>query len=126
MNRHERGRRAAIKAARLSKFYAHRVGAVLFIGSRCIAIGCNKHKTHPFTGCYSQHAEFNVSRKIDSEQAKSATLYVARLTRTDRVSYSKPCNDCQSVIQSLGIAKVYYTGYDGQLKQMKDLSRLAG
>lgn len=120
MGRKARGRRAAIRAARLSEFYAHRVGAVLFKGASQVAIGFNKHKTHPLNTCFTQHAEFNsLTRYSDiKDNLKSLTMYVARLTRTDRISLSKPCPECQRAIWEAGIRKVYYTGYEGELEEL--------
>jgi deoxycytidylate deaminase len=92
-----------------------------------MSLGCNKHKTHPLSKCYSQHAEFNVSVGWDREKLKDATLYIARLTRTDRVSYTKPCEACQAWILRVGIGKVYYTDYDGELSELtKEEQRLTG
>ena len=118
MSRHSKGLRAALKAARLSQFYAHRVGAALFSGNRLIDIGCNKHKTHPQSFCYTQHAELNTVAGQHKYNLKGMTLYVARLTRTDRVSYAKPCENCQEVILNAGIGRVFYTNYDGKLKEL--------
>lgn len=120
MNRNKRGRRAAVKAARQSEFYAHKVGAAVFVGSRLIAIGWNQHKTHPECDCFTQHAEFTALRKAKKQLAslEKATLYVARLTRTSRVSYSRPCSSCQNQLVSAGISKVYYTDYNGKLSQL--------
>jgi len=120
MNRNERGRRAALKAARQSSFYAHRVGAALFLGSRLISLGWNRHKTHPECDCYTQHAEFAA---ICRSRKKLATLdkvilYVGRLTRTNRVSYARPCSPCQRKLLDAGITKVYYTDYNGELSPL--------
>jgi len=117
VNRIERGKKSALKAAQRSSFYAHRVGAALFLGARLVSIGWNQHKTHPECNCYTQHAEFAAicrSRKKLPELSK-VTLYVARLTRTDRVSYSRPCPHCQRALLESGITKVYYTDYDGEM-----------
>lgn len=119
MNRRSRGKRAAIKAAHLSQFYAHRVGVALFKGASQVAIGYNQHKTHPLNNCFTQHAEFNSLLKYSNRtQFKNLTMYVARLTRTDRISLSKPCFECQRAIWDAGIRKVFYTGYTGELEEL--------
>jgi deoxycytidylate deaminase len=119
MSRRNRGKRAAIKAARLSQFYAHRVGAVLFKGSSQVATGINRRKTHPQSNCFTQHAEFNSLLKYtNNRDRKNLTMYVARLTRTDRISLSKPCFECQKAIWDAGIRKVFYTDYAGELKEL--------
>jgi len=121
MNRTERGKRAALKAARRSSFYAHRVGAALFLGSRLISLGWNQHKTHPECNCYTQHAEFTTicrSRKKIPVSDK-VILYVARLTRTNQISYARPCPPCQRKLLDAGITKVYYTDYNGKLSLLE-------
>lgn len=123
-----RGLRAAINAARLSSFYSHRVGAVIFKGRRLISTGFNKKKTHPLleeleADCYSQHAEFDAILKFlqtqDPSQITDAILFVARLTRTDRVSFSRPCEACQEVIEKFGLKRVYFTNYHGDMEELK-------
>ena len=119
MSRKSRGKRAAIKAALLSQFYAHRVGVALFKGATQVAVGYNQHKTHPLNNCFTQHAEFNSLLKYSNKpQFKNLTMYVARLTRTDRISLSKPCPECQKAIWDAGIRKVFYTDYAGELKEL--------
>lgn len=119
MCRKRRGRRAAIKAARLSDFYAHRVGVAIFKGASQIAIGYNRHKTHPLNTCYTQHAEFNsILKSSNRSDYKNLTMYVARLTRTDKISLSKPCPECQKTIWDVGIRKVYYTDHEGELEEL--------
>jgi deoxycytidylate deaminase len=120
MSRRERGKRAAIKAARLSQFYAHRVGAALFDGSQLISVGFNQHKSHPKNLCFTRHAEFNsILRKNSHRRYRNLILYVARLTRTDKISLSRPCSECQKAILSAGIKAVYYTGYSGELERLE-------
>ena len=111
----DRGIRAAIKAAKQSEFYAHRVGAVIFKGSALISTGFNKHKTHPECLCFTQHAEFNaLLRCKQRDDLHNLTMYVARLTRTDYISYSRPCSNCQIVIAEAGLKRVYYSDYNGK------------
>lgn len=111
----ERGIRAAVKAAQLSDFYAHRVGAVIFKGSVPVEHGYNRHKTHPNNQCFTQHAEFNaLIRCKDRYDPKTLIMYIARLTRTDYLSFSRPCEDCQALILETGLKKVYYSNYQGK------------
>lgn len=117
MNRDERGLKAAIKAAAKSTFRCHKVGAALFKGSRLIAQGWNKHKTHPDNRCeISRHGEFDTLIKLPLDQLKGARLYIARLTRSGRVSYSKPCKHCLKFLKNLPLDKVFYTNYLGKLE----------
>jgi len=125
MKRKTRGRRAAIKAARLSKFYAHRVGAVLFNGPRLISLGYNVHKSHPENTCFTRHAEFN-SLKRTKTRTNNLVMYVARLTRTDKISLARPCPACQIKIREAGIREVYYTTHSGELEKLTFDAELVG
>jgi len=51
------------------------------------------------------HAESRVLRKADAR----CTLYVARVTRDGLWAMSKPCANCQNLIRSRRVHKVYYT-----------------
>tara|TARA_B100001109_G_C18797947_1_gene443444 strand:+ start:476 stop:835 length:360 start_codon:yes stop_codon:yes gene_type:complete len=117
MNRLQRGKKAAIKAARNSKFYAHRVGSAIFSGTRLVSLGANSHKTHPDNDCFTIHAEFSSLKKVPRDY-KNLVMYVARLTRTDKVSFAKPCPACQEKIENAGIKRCYFTDYSGHLKEL--------
>jgi tRNA(Arg) A34 adenosine deaminase TadA len=52
------------------------------------------------------HAEYRVSSKLDY----GATLYVARVLRQDgSAAIARPCPNCQRVLISKNVKKVYYT-----------------
>lgn len=120
MNRVQRGFAAALKAARRSQFYSHRVGAAVFIGAKLISLGYNRHKSHPKSSprTCTQHAEFNSLIRLAGNDLSNAVLFVARLTRTNRVSCAKPCPDCQAIISRMNIRRVFYTNHDGQLEKL--------
>ena len=116
-NRQERGVREAIKAARRSDFHSHRVGAAVFLGATLIATGYNQHKSHPKSTQWTVHAEFDSLIRL-KEDLSNAVLYVARLTRTNKLSCSKPCAACQQLITKFGIKKVFYTNHQGILEKL--------
>lgn len=119
MNRDRRGILAAVRAASKSQFHCHRVGAALFKGKSLISVGWNKRKTHPKNACIlSRHGEFDTLIKLPMEQIAGARLYIARLTRTGKISYSKPCKDCLSFLKKLPLDKIYYTNYNGELEMV--------
>ena len=119
MNRDNRGIRAAVKAASQSHFRCHRVGAALFKGRSLIAMGWNKKKTHPKNSCIlSRHGEFDTLIKLPLHQIMGARLYIARLTRTGKVSYSKPCKHCLHFLKALPLDRIYYTNYTGNLEKV--------
>ena len=40
---------------------------------------------------------------------KGTTLYVCRLLSNGEFALAKPCTDCQQILDSFGVSKVYYT-----------------
>lgn len=67
----------------------------------------------------SAHAEARVLRKADA----GCVLYVARVTRDGVWAMSKPCMNCQKLIRSRRVNKVYYTiapGHYGVWKVKSD------
>ena len=56
------------------------------------------------------HAESRVLRKSDA----GCTLYVARVTKDGAWAMSKPCSNCQKIIRSKRVYKVYYTIAEGE------------
>lgn len=119
MNRLDKGLRAALKAARCSQFHSHRVGASVFDGPKLISTGCNKRKSHPKNASqWSCHAEFTSLIRYLDANLSNAILYVARLTRTGKVSCAKPCKTCQEFISKLKIKRVFYTNHQGILEKL--------
>lgn len=84
-------------------------GAVIVRNSSVLALGFNKHRVHGFYGWMeddqcSFHAEVMAIRACKSS-LKGATLYVTRLGLRN----SKPCINCQTVIDKTELLRVVYT-----------------
>ena len=120
MSRTKRGLRYAIRAACLSEFRSHRVGAALFKKNKLVGLGFNQKKTHPRCPTnHSQHAEFNTCIGMNREElADGLTIYIARLTRTGKVGLARPCESCDNMLVGLGIKKIFYTNHKGSLEQL--------
>lgn len=90
-------------------------GAVVIKSGRVVGYGFNKFKNHTDyipedlikIHC-SRHAE-EVAIKIAGQNAKGATLYVARVNNQGIDRNSKPCKICAKLIKESGIKKVIYT-----------------
>lgn len=110
MNRIERGIRAATDAALLSE-EKYRVGASIYIGNKLISVGWNSKKTHPDNESIFKwhHAETAALIGTSKRDLSKATIYVVRLTRTNRISISKPCEGCQRMLKAAGITRIVYT-----------------
>lgn len=126
---------ALAHAASSEKVAAARVSAVLVIKNRIIAFGTNRRKSHPFQAEYGKnkdsiflHAETdcikNALKRVDMEELRHATMYVARVKKRDNQDVwgmAKSCCGCTRAIVEYGIKRVVYTtdtmGICGVLKR---------
>lgn len=115
------------KGVGIGKF---KLGAVIYNGSKFIAGGRNKNKTHPSApGEGYLHAEFDgivravrkVGARMDDREnpkpLKGCKIYVVRIGRDGKLRMAKPCNECMSIIKKVGIKEIYYTGMNGNFKK---------
>lgn len=90
-------------------------GAIIVKNRRVLGVGKNKRKNHPSIvsenhiklHC-SVHAEEDAIKNSNT-QLKGATIYVARVNNFGIDRNSKPCSNCQALIEKHGIKKVVYT-----------------
>jgi deoxycytidylate deaminase len=75
--------------------------AIIVKNSRMLAIGVNN-------GC--RHAEMDALGQVDPKAVRRATLYSIRIS-CDGVSVrdAKPCPECEDLIRTAGIKRVYYS-----------------
>jgi deoxycytidylate deaminase len=87
-----------------------RHGCVIVRGGKILAIGFNKRRntsTLDVFSSYTVHAEIDaISRTVD---ARSATVYVARINKRGYPMLSLPCPACVEVLTKKGIKKCVYT-----------------
>lgn len=88
-------------------------GAVAVRGGRVVGVGVNSYQNDfrlfdilPFNK--SVHAEQAVLRAI-GDNARGATMYVARVSKQGEEKMSKPCAMCQTEMREAGIRRVVYT-----------------
>lgn len=99
-----------------------RLGAILTIGNRVVAMGQNMYKSHPLQKRFGKnadaiflHAEINCIvnflRNNSEEDLQRATLYVGRAygDNMEMVGTAKPCPGCMSAIEHYGIKRVVHT-----------------
>ena len=93
---------------------AHRHGCVIVHDDTILASGFNyihKHLCHK----YSIHSEVEAISKIKKRLRPllpSCEMYVVRIapkSMDNCLKYSKPCKDCTTLIEKVGIGKVYYS-----------------
>ena len=100
-----------------------RHGAVVCKGGRVFGKGFNTYKSSPTWGFPKIHSKYgNPFYTIHAEAAairdavrrgidlKGSTIFVAREGHNQM---SKPCPDCQGMIESHGIRKIVYTDENG-------------
>ena len=97
----------AIKAANRSSM-KYMIGAVIFDGREIVGIGYNKQlrsKAAP----YSIHAEVSAIKwaikKHGADRLKGCDLFVYRAP--GNLAY--PCSCCRSIIEAVGIRRVFYS-----------------
>jgi tRNA(Arg) A34 adenosine deaminase TadA len=88
-------------------------GAVAVKGGRVVGVGVNSYQNDeslfeilPYN--LSTHAEQACLRAIGNN-ARGATIYVARVSRTGEERMSKPCSACQKALKLAGVRRVVYT-----------------
>ncbi len=96
--------------------------AVIFQRNKILSIGQNSFKTHPVAKKYGHrnnvlHAEVAVIVRHGLDDCSGLNLAVLRINRKNELAISKPCECCQSVIDSIGFKKVFYTDKFGNWVQ---------
>lgn len=96
-----------------------RVGAVLAYKNRVIAARPNSAKTHRplfrFDPYATLHAERAVILAAGFDNCPGLTLAVARVLRNGDNALAKPCNECQDLIDFVGIKRVFFTDATGSI-----------
>lgn len=132
MSRHQRHiDELFILAQDVNPVGASRIAAKITVGNKEIGFGFNSHKTDPLQKKYGKnndaicvHAEImaikNAFRRIDRNEFKNATLYVARAKKDKNNNFvyglAKPCIGCARAIAGFEIKKVVYTCNNGDIE----------
>lgn len=112
-------------ASMLSDFPTHKLGAVMMLGNKVLAVGYNITKTHPIQKKYNIERGYNPDVKnngqihaemmclintkyLDVDWSK-VSLYIYREHKDHSTAIAKPCPACEKAIRERGINQVYYT-----------------
>lgn len=108
----------AIKQAQQSD-YLFRLGSVVLNNGKPIGKGFNKNKTH--AGLHKKYNFFSLHAEVAScLSAKCGNvLIVVRINKQNNLTCSKPCSRCFQFMKDFGIKKVYYSTWEGTIKQMR-------
>lgn len=103
------------KAARLAELSTcnNKHGAIIFKGSRVLGVGVNRFKNHPAIVSRpsvesSVHAEIAAIKALGNE-AKGATIAIARVNNKGEQMMSYPCDACWKAIKRAGIKRVLWS-----------------
>jgi deoxycytidylate deaminase len=107
----------ARRAANQSNFPDYRHGAVLVKGNKIRNVSFNKDNYCSFGHRFRQqqeghatlHAELGVILGLDRNITEGATIYVARVDKSDDFRLSKPCPMCHEAMKHVGVRRVVYT-----------------
>ena len=89
-------------------------GAVLFKGPRIYATGFNQPRYVRWPHLFgietnTLHAEVACIHGIPDETVRGKDLLVVRINRSGDLANSKPCSNCQRLMEIKGIRRCYYS-----------------
>lgn len=112
-------------ASMLSDFPTYKLGAVMMLGNKVLAVGYNITKTHPIQKRYNIergydpdvknngqiHAEMMclINTKYLDVDWSRVSLYIYREHKDHTTAIAKPCPACEKAIRERGIKQVYFT-----------------
>ena len=110
----------AIKEANKSTCHPYKVGAVVFKNNRIISSGHNQIRHNSINNKYKKykealHAEQDAVLGLDWNNIKGCSILVVRLNYNGNISMGKPCDMCTNMIKYIGIKKMYYSNYNGEI-----------
>jgi deoxycytidylate deaminase len=103
-------------AKNTAKFSDHRVRVGCVISNKKpIVAACNKTRTHPKyanpenSNRGSIHAECRAVIHSGRKDLTGYSIYVYREMKNGRPALARPCEHCLSILEEVGIRKIYYT-----------------
>ncbi len=64
----------------------------------------------------SVHAEIMALNKVIKYNKKGFDIIVIRLTKANKLTYSRPCAQCIETLKNNGFRKVYYSNFEGNIE----------
>lgn len=100
--------------------FNYKVGAILFKKKRLLKAKSNSYKTHPslrhFTPFPHLHAESACIFSNGLDNCSGLNLLVVRVRQpNNQLTMAKPCKVCTALISDVGINKVWYSNWNGEL-----------
>ncbi len=101
------------EAQKSTMLYRH--SAILF--NRNNIYGCaHNYSVHNFLQA-SIHAEMAsiCAHKLRLHKIKKYDILVTRLTANGKLTYSRPCQHCFDVLRKMGVRRIYYSDFTGDI-----------
>jgi len=118
----EAAKAVALASEGTGKRNSFRVGAVLFKGKTIYAAKHNSYKTHPILARYTRfphlHAESHCILSHGIDRCHALDLLCVRVNIHNAFSMAKPCKTCTRLMADVGIRRVYYTDWDGEVQML--------
>lgn len=96
-----------------------RVGAILFHRKHILQAKHNSYKTHPALKKFYKypyiHAEAACILAHGLENCKGLDMLVMRVDKKNTMTMAKPCDSCSDLINFVGINKVWYSDWEGNI-----------
>ena len=99
----------AKNVAQLSTHNRCHLGAIIVANGTPISVGFNKGKSNPNAPFCGLHAEISAIKNSGRTDLKGCTMFVYRETKRGIIAMAKPCPNCQQVLESLHIKRVFYS-----------------
>lgn len=101
-------------------------------GKRIVSLGTNSRKTHPLNLLHpytnrnmeiisqfvGTHSEMKAVLRLGPQNCRGLSLLNVRIDRNGRVSQSRPCRGCMSMIRNLGLFEVLHTDHEGRVARL--------
>ena len=94
-------------------------GAILVKSGRIISRSINKNLNNASMFCndlfneyrdhISIHAEVAALKGVSLEIIKGSTMYVGRVLKNGEPGLSRPCKNCEKILNDMGVKKVIYS-----------------
>ncbi len=107
----------------------HRHFAMAIVG-KVKYLGWNNRKTRPQlkrqmpdgSVLAGHHAETHVLYKVPKHKRKYIKLFVMRVTKSGKITMSKPCSHCVESLLTEGISEknIWYTNHQGEWQCLQD------
>ncbi len=98
----------------------YKLGAVLFNGKEILKAKSNSYKTHPLCLMFGKypylHAETHTCISHGLDRCSGLSLLVVRINSFGNLVMAKPCIHCERLLNYVGIKKVYYSDWMGEIQ----------